>query len=325
VSNVMVAFYQGDPANGGTEIGQTNIAVLMPPGASNIVSIPWNVPATTSPLTVYAVIDPYQQYPQSDLQNEEVSSTFVEPDWAIQATTWGPIASNLLSITATVINEGAIASQPATVSFLIGSLAGTNLFSTNIVGLEPGQSVDVNFIWNVPSLWNGTNLFAVVNPGTNLDFNLQNNALEMTIQPNIAQVNVQFGTPTFISNGVVQVSMTGLAGQTYIVEVSTNQLNWSVLTTLTLTNGVGQFFDSSTNDFYQALVYSEAQPQLGLPELLNDAAQISVTGFGGQVYIIEGSTDLVHWTPIYTNTAPFLFTDPNTMNFMYRFYRARLP
>ena len=330
VSNVLVAFYQGDPNNGGTEIGQTNIAILMPPGASNVVSIPWTVPATLNPLPVYAVIDPYQQYPQSDLQNEEVNNTFVEPDLAMQSIKWGQITSNLLSITATVINQGTIPSQPATVSFLLGSLTGTNLFSTNIVSLAPGQSVDVNFIWNVPSLGNGVNLFAVVNPGTNVDFNPQNNALEMTIQPNITQVNVQFGPITVLPNGSVQVSMTGLAGQTYLIEVSTDLVNWSTLTEVTLTNGVGQFVDSSTNGsgtrFYRAVVLSEAQPQLGAPQLsAGGAARVSVTGLAGQTYIIETSTNLVNWVPIYTNGGSFMFTDPNATNYNQQFYRAVLP
>ncbi|MGO8928165.1 MAG: LamG-like jellyroll fold domain-containing protein [Limisphaerales bacterium] len=325
VSNVLVAFFQGDPANGGAEIGQTNIAVLMPPGASDVVSIPWTVPATTNPLSIYAVIDPYQQYPQSDLQDEEVNNFFVEPDLALQSLAWGQITSNLLSVTATVINEGTIASQPATVSFTLNLLTGTNLFSTGIVSLAPGQSVDVNFIWNVPSLGSGLRLFAAVNTGTNADFNPHNNALQMTIEPNITSVNVQFGPITVLSNGAVQVSMTGLAGQTYLIEVSTNQVDWSTSTEVTLTNGVGQFLDTSTNNFYQAVMLSQAEPQLGAPQLLNGAAQISVTGLTGQTYVIEGSTDLVNWVPIYTNGSSFMFTDPSATNYQQRFYRALIP
>jgi hypothetical protein len=260
VSNVLVAFYQGDPNNGGLEIGQTNLAVLLAPGATNVVSIPWTVPATTNPLPVYAVIDPYQQYPESDLQNEEVNNTFVEPELVVQSVTWGQIASNLLSITATVINKGTIASQPAAVSFLLNSLTGTNLFSTNIVSLAPGQSIDVNFIWNVPSLGNGLSLFAVVNTGTNADFNPQNETLEMTIQPNITQVNVQLGPVLLLSGGAVQIGVTGLAGQTYPIQVSTNLVNWDFLTNTTLTNLSGQFIDFSAPNFSQRFYRSALSP-----------------------------------------------------------------
>jgi hypothetical protein len=168
VSNVLVEFYQGDPSDGGTEIGQTNLAVVMAPGEAIAVSIPWTVPATTNALPVYAVIDPNHEFSGSDLLNEEVSDTFVEADLAVQSVIWSQITTNLLSVTATVVNEGTIASQPATVSFLLNSLTGTSLFSTNIVGLASGQSIGVNFIWDVSILGTGLSLFAVVNPSTNL-------------------------------------------------------------------------------------------------------------------------------------------------------------
>jgi hypothetical protein len=137
---------------------------------------------------------------------------------------------------------------------------------------------------------------------------------------------VQLGPITVLPNGSVQVSMTGLAGQTYLIEVSTDLVNWFTLTEVTLTNGVGQFVDTSTNDFYQAVVLSQAQPQLGVPQFsTGGAAQVSVTGLAGQTYIIESSTNLVNWVPVYTNSGSFMFTDPNATDFSYRFYQAVLP
>ena len=44
--------------------------------------------------------------------------------------------------------------------------------------------------------------------------------------------------------------------------------------------------------------------------------------------MVDGSTNLVDWTPRYTNTAngnPFYFFDPAWTNYPWRFYRARLP
>jgi sugar lactone lactonase YvrE len=48
----------------------------------------------------------------------------------------------------------------------------------------------------------------------------------------------------------------------------------------------------------------------------------------GQTVVVDGSTNLVTWTPLYTNTAggnPIYFYDPASTNFPRRFYRARTP
>jgi hypothetical protein len=49
----------------------------------------------------------------------------------------------------------------------------------------------------------------------------------------------------------------------------------------------------------------------------------------GQTVIVEGSTNLTDWTPIFTNIfesgGSFQFSDPAWTNFQGRFYRARLP
>jgi hypothetical protein len=45
----------------------------------------------------------------------------------------------------------------------------------------------------------------------------------------------------------------------------------------------------------------------------------------GTTYVIEASTDLVNWIPVYTNTAPFTFVDTNAGQFSQRFYRSVAP
>jgi len=54
----------------------------------------------------------------------------------------------------------------------------------------------------------------------------------------------------------------------------------------------------------------------------------NLSGTAGQTIIVEGSSDLVNWTPLCTNTVgggPCYFCDPACTNFGRRFYRARLP
>ena len=52
-----------------------------------------------------------------------------------------------------------------------------------------------------------------------------------------------------------------------------------------------------------------------------------VSGAAGQTIVVEGSTDLMVWAPLFTNIVvsnPFYFFDPASTNFPWRFYRARL-
>jgi uncharacterized repeat protein (TIGR01451 family) len=52
------------------------------------------------------------------------------------------------------------------------------------------------------------------------------------------------------------------------------------------------------------------------------AFRLSVTNSPGQSVIIQASTNLVSWLPVFTNTEPFTFTNFDSTNFPFRFYRA---
>jgi uncharacterized repeat protein (TIGR01451 family) len=56
--------------------------------------------------------------------------------------------------------------------------------------------------------------------------------------------------------------------------------------------------------------------------------QFSISDPTQQAYVIQASTNLVNWVPIYTNPAPATvttaFTDPNATSYPYRFYRVLL-
>ena len=47
-----------------------------------------------------------------------------------------------------------------------------------------------------------------------------------------------------------------------------------------------------------------------------------VTGVSGGKYVVQATSDLTHWTPLQTNTAPFTFTESTTNTTSQRFYRA---
>jgi hypothetical protein len=49
---------------------------------------------------------------------------------------------------------------------------------------------------------------------------------------------------------------------------------------------------------------------------------MSVGGVPGYQYEVQASTNMVDWIPLQTNTAPYLFKDPNAGKFKQRFYRS---
>jgi hypothetical protein len=59
-----------------------------------------------------------------------------------------------------------------------------------------------------------------------------------------------------------------------------------------------------------------------------DSVQLASGILPAQTNIIQASTDLVHWIPIFTNIGSYtnfgtsLITDSSTSNYLYRFYRA---
>ena len=65
---------------------------------------------------------------------------------------------------------------------------------------------------------------------------------------------------------------------------------------------------------------------LSIPQpLAPGRMQLTVAGTAGRSYVLEGSTNLLQWTPIVTNRAPFTFDDPAASNIPMRFYRAVAP
>jgi hypothetical protein len=78
--------------------------------------------------------------------------------------------------------------------------------------------------------------------------------------------------------------------------------------------------------------YEAASPQI----ITNDGSfgfqanqfGFNVSGAFGATIVVDGSSNLVDWVPLLTNTVsgnPFYFSDPAATNLSARFYRARLP
>jgi DNA/RNA endonuclease G (NUC1) len=65
-------------------------------------------------------------------------------------------------------------------------------------------------------------------------------------------------------------------------------------------------------------------PTLSSFTFISNQFQFTVTGTAGSNYVVQATTNLTspNWIPVFTNTAPFVFTQLNTPAFSQRFYRS---
>jgi hypothetical protein len=80
---------------------------------------------------------------------------------------------------------------------------------------------------------------------------------------------------------------------------------------------------SSVSSLPAALVVSTT-PAATLSSAIHTNGKFSfdVIGVAGYTYAVQASTDLIHWTSVQTNTAPFTFEDPNADQAARQFYRT---
>jgi hypothetical protein len=148
LTNITVAFYQGDPATG-AKLGETVITEVMAPGDTRDVTFAWTVPPTTAPLTVYAVIDPDSALDPVNRSNNSVSLTIVKPDITVATVSWEKPADDIAVVIARIANTGSLPTPATSVTFRNGSHTGTVLYTRDIPGLGPGAALDVEYVWDL--------------------------------------------------------------------------------------------------------------------------------------------------------------------------------
>jgi hypothetical protein len=96
---------------------------------------------------------------------------------------------------------------------------------------------------------------------------------------------------------------------------ATNSGNYSVL----ITGPYG----SVTSSNAVLSVYATPAPALDTPVVYGgNQIQFDIAGVPGFNYAVQGSSNLIDWVPLFTNTSPFTFTDTNAPNLQQRFYRS---
>jgi GH25 family lysozyme M1 (1,4-beta-N-acetylmuramidase) len=161
--------------------------------------------------------------------------------------------------TLTVIAPPFISGQPQSQTVTVGSNATFTVTAT-------GTSLTYQWLFNTGVIGGATGTsYTVMNAQTNNAGNysvlVTNSIGSMTSSNAVLTVNAmvqppQFQSITVLSNGVVQMVLSGQTGSSYEIDGSSNLVNWIPVTNFVNTNGTYQFTDmSSTNNpfgFYRA-------------------------------------------------------------------------
>ena len=162
-----------------------------------------------------------------------------------------------------------------------------------------------------------------------------------------AQLNYELDVPPVITqqpssrtvsaggNVTLNAAATGSPAPVYQWRLNGFDLAGATNASLTLTN-----FQSANEGSYTvvasnstgtvtsapAWVFLNSPMRLGLEGVNNGGQfQMSLIGLAGTNYVLQASIDLTTWLPVATNNSPtgiWNFTDPDSSNFSYRFYRA---
>jgi hypothetical protein len=80
---------------------------------------------------------------------------------------------------------------------------------------------------------------------------------------------------------------------------------------------------SVTSEVSTVVYFPSGAWPLGAGSWTNSTFKFSQDHVAGYQYIVFGTTNLVDWVALKTNTVPFTFTDDSATNYLYRFYRTQ--
>jgi hypothetical protein len=241
------------------------------------------------------------------------------------------------------IYSGFVAGESLTNNDLTGSPTLTTAADTNSsVGTYPiaisnGSLVSTNYgfqftngVLTVTRAGTAALLATTVNPAlTN-----QNITFAAQVKPTATTVNLPTGTIQFKCNGTNKLggAVSLSSGQASLTVPAGSLGIGNVTITAEYTDPSGNF-NSSTNSLMQSITASTTPPPPSKMSLVTSFASgrviANLSGTANTTYIIQASTDLVHWTPIATNVADVngsvLLIESNTMAYPSRYYRAYSP
>lgn len=143
VESLQVAFYDGDPLSGGTEIGRQVIAGFLDGAATTTVTAAWTVPVSAGPHTLYAVVDPDGTFSELNETNNQLSITIGATDLIATLVSKSIEDDGSARVIVQVVNGGAPAAPSSTLAIRYSTEAAAPLATALIPSLDPGSSAQV--------------------------------------------------------------------------------------------------------------------------------------------------------------------------------------
>jgi hypothetical protein len=181
-----VAFYDGNPNNGGAIIGNKQIiSETLNAGGTKKLSVIWDIPADANSHELFVVADPCMSIDDRDRSNNTVSTRVVLPDLLIDSCRSTDVSGTTVALTATVLNAGVIPAGAFEISWRLGSANGEQIGTSTLESLGPEESYEVTYIWDMADRIFSDEyirVFAVADPANVVsEFNENNNLYSMTV------------------------------------------------------------------------------------------------------------------------------------------------
>ncbi|MFH2092409.1 MAG: CARDB domain-containing protein [Pseudomonadota bacterium] len=137
----IVTFYHGDPAQGGTLIGQADVdPATLKAGDFGTARQEWTIPQTFDSTMIFAVVAPENTLVETDQTNNQAYFTLIKPDIEAVQIKIDNQSDGSLDLIAVIRNNGTIPVKDIPISFHAG---GTDQGTITIPGLLPLKQAEI--------------------------------------------------------------------------------------------------------------------------------------------------------------------------------------
>ena len=141
--NVTVAFYDGQPHNGGVEIGRQTISGWLDGADTAYAEVTWIVPEPAKTRTLYAFADPNEQVTEVNEINNLTSLNIGGTDLTVKLLSSKLEHDGSARIVAEVHNAGAPAAPQTSVSIRKSGQSGSPITTADVPALTPGRLAQI--------------------------------------------------------------------------------------------------------------------------------------------------------------------------------------